>query len=173
MTIDACLPYTSLPPHAPHQRTTCATMRHMLSQRRASEIWGVSRRTIQRAIQSGKLSISSDGQIDPSEMLRVFGEASGKKEGGAGAPLGEPLAPPIAPGEPPSSELALSAEIKALRAALAAKDELLAAKDRHIEDMSLSLRLLSAPISQPQPSPRTEKTDGSLWRRLFSRGSKS
>lgn len=171
MTIDACLPYTSLPPPAPRQCTTCATMRHMLSQRRASEIWGVSRRTIQRAIQSGKLSVSSDGQIDPSEMLRVFGEASGKKEGGAGAPVSEPLAPHHAPVEPPSPDVALTAEIKALRAALAAKDELLAAKDRHIEDMSLSLRLLAAP-PQTQPPPHVEKTGGSLWQRLLGRNSK-
>ncbi|GBR24820.1 hypothetical protein [Gluconobacter japonicus] len=148
-------------------------MRHMLSQRRASEIWGVSRRTIQRAIQSGKLSISLDGQIDPSEMLRVFGEASSKKDGGAGAPVSEPLAPPNAPGEPPSSEAALSAEIKALRAALVAKDELLAAKDRHIEDMSLSLRLLAAPISQPQPPSQARKRNQTFWQRIFGKTEKT
>lgn len=148
-------------------------MRHMLSQRRASEMWGVSRRTIQRAIQSGKLSVSSDGQIDPSEMLRVFGEASGKKEGGADAPVSEPLAPHRAPVGSPSPDVALTAEIKALRAALAAKDELLAAKDRHIEDMSLSLRLLAAPPPQTQPPPHVEKTGGSLWQRLLGRNSKS
>ncbi|MEN3177800.1 hypothetical protein ABDK75_17760 [Gluconobacter sp. OJA] len=104
-------------------------------------------------------------------MLRVFGEASGKKEGGAGAPVSEPLAPHHAPVEPPSPDVALTAEIKALRAALAAKDELLAAKDRHIEDMSLSLRLLAAP-PQTQPPPHVEKTGGSLWQRLLGRNSK-
>jgi len=106
-------------------------------------------------------------------MLRVFGDASNKKEGGAGAPVSEPLAPPIAPGEPSSAEAALSAEVKALRAALAAKDELLAAKDRHIEDMSLSLRLLVAPISQSQPVPPPEKQRKSLWQHFLVWSSKT
>ena len=83
-------------------------------------MWGVSRRTIQRAIQSGKLSVSSDGQLDPSAMLRVYGDASNKKHGGAGAPVNEPLAPPIAHGRPSSAEAALSAQAHAPRPAFAA-----------------------------------------------------
>lgn len=137
----------------------------MLSQRRAAEMWGVSRRTIQRVIQSGKMSVNAEGVIDPSEMLRVFGPASGKGPTGAGAPSKEPLAPPHAHTQ--TSDL--RQEITRLRAALAAKDELLAAKDRHIEDMSLSLRLLAAP-QPPASSVQSSENKAaprSFWRRLW------
>lgn len=141
----------------------------MLSQRRAAEIWGVSRRTIQRAIQSGKLSVASNGQLDPSELLRVFGEADGKGRGGAGAPPREPLAPPDAPGAPPPSNADLEAEIRALRAALAAKEELLSAKEQHISDLSLSLRLLAAPSPHPEPSSQPKTPKPPAWRRWLGR----
>lgn len=137
----------------------------MLSQRRAAEMWGVSRRTIQRAIQSGKMSVSAEGVIDPSEMLRVFGPAVGKVPTGAGEPPKEPPAPPHAH----TQNSDLQQEITRLRAALAAKDELLAAKDRHIEDMSLSLRLLAAPQPSTSPTlPSENKTaPQSFWRRFW------
>lgn len=48
----------------------------MLSQRDAAQKWGVSRATIQRAIRAGKLSLTPEKRIDPSEMLRVYGEPS-------------------------------------------------------------------------------------------------
>lgn len=46
----------------------------MLSQRDAAQQWGVSRATVQRAIRAGKLSLTPEKRIDPSEMLRVYGE---------------------------------------------------------------------------------------------------
>lgn len=134
----------------------------MLSQRRAAEIWGVSRRTIQRAIQSGKMSVNGEGRIDPSEMLRVFGPASGQVPTGASAPQEEPLAPPHAHTQTND----LQQEITRLRAALVAKDELLAAKDRHIEDMSLSLRLLAAP-QPPAQQPEVTATENSATSQSF------
>lgn len=118
----------------------------MLSQREAARRWNVSRITIQRAIKAGKLSILDDGLIDPAEMLRVFGEGrSHQRE-------------PLEPDKTATHETALQAEIQALRAALAAKDEVIAAKDRNLEDLRQALKLLEGPPTQR-----------SLWTTLFSR----
>jgi hypothetical protein len=86
-------------------------------------------------------------------MLRAFGEAKG-------GPLGrqnEPLGPPLGRGD----EIALQAEIRVLKAQIEAKEALLSAKDRHIEDLSQALRLLAGP-----PAPTSQP---SLLTRLFSR----
>ena len=115
----------------------------MLSQRRAAQAWGVSRARLQRAINGGKLSVFADGTIDPAEMLRVFGEATGGSQGGSIEPLGPPPSHP--------HEKALQAEIQALRATLAAKDEVIAAKDRNLEDLRQALKLLEGP-STPRRS---------------------
>jgi hypothetical protein len=125
----------------------------MLSQRQAAQVWGVSRATLQRAISSGKLSVSAEGRIDPAEMLRVFGAAKSSSKSGPHEPLG----PPLSRGDEPP----LKAENQALRAALAAKEELIVAKDRHIADLSQALRLLTG------PSTSTPKL--SFWQRLFGR----
>lgn len=109
----------------------------MLSQRRAAQAWGVSRARLQRAVNSGKLSVLADGSIDPAEMLRVFGEAVGGSPSGSIEPLGPPTSHP--------HEKALQAEIQALRATLAAKDEVIAAKDRNLEDLRQALKLLEGP----------------------------
>ena len=53
----------------------------------------------------------------------------------------------------------LEAENKAFRTTLAAKEELIAAKGRHIEDLSQALRLLTGPPSTPQRQ--------MFWQRLF------
>ena len=55
----------------------------------------------------------------------------------------------------------LEAENKALRTTLAAKEELIAAKGRYIEDLSQALRLLTGPLSTPQQQ--------TFWQRLFGR----
>ena len=123
----------------------------MLSQRRAAAAWGVSRATLQRAISVGKLSVLSDGTIDPAEMLRVFGEAKGGSHGGPDEPLG----PAVSHG----NEAALKAEIQALRTALTAKDEVIAAKDRNLEDLRQAMKLLEGPAGRHR----------SLWDRMFRR----
>lgn len=125
----------------------------MLSQRRAAQAWGISRATLQRAISSGTLSVLPDGTIDPAEMLRAFGEAKGGPVGHQNGPLG----PPLGRGD----EMAFQAEIRVLKAQIQAKEDLLSAKDRHIEDLSQALRLLAGP---PAPAPQM-----SLLARLFSR----
>ena len=140
----------------------------MLSQRQAAQAWGISRSTLQRAISKGNLSVSGTGKIDPSEMLRVFGEA----KGGPPRPHDGPLGPGVAHPQNMDQDLALEAENKVLRAALAAKEELITAKDRHIEDLSQALRLLAAPSQpsappKPEPPATQEPPSRSIWQRLF------
>ena len=122
----------------------------MLSQRQAAQAWGVSRATLQRAITGGKLSISVDGRIDPSEMLRAFGEAKATAKGGPHEPPSEPLGPPMSH---PEIE-ALRAEVQALKAKIEAQSALVAAKDQNLSDLRNTVRLLQAPRR-------------SLWQRLF------
>ncbi|AMN51073.1 plasmid replication DNA-binding protein [Psychrobacter sp. P2G3] len=50
-----------------------------ISVTKAAKEWGVSRTTIYQKISNGELSRHSDKKIDPSEMLRVFGEPILKK----------------------------------------------------------------------------------------------
>jgi transcriptional regulator of acetoin/glycerol metabolism len=50
-----------------------------ISVTKAAKEWGVSRTTIYQKINDGELSRNSDKKIDPSEMLRVFGEPVLKK----------------------------------------------------------------------------------------------
>lgn len=50
-----------------------------ISVTKAAKEWGVSRTTIYQKINDGQLSRNSDKKIDPSEMLRVFGEPISKK----------------------------------------------------------------------------------------------
>lgn len=140
----------------------------MLSQRQAAQAWGISRSTLQRAISKGNLSVLGSGKIDPSEMLRVFGEA---RSGPGGPPVG-PSGPGVGHPLNQTQDPALEAENKALRAALAAKEELIAAKNRHIEDLSQALRLLAAPSQpsaphEPEPPAAPEPPARSIWQRLF------
>ena len=50
-----------------------------ISVTKAAKEWGVSRTTIYDKVNAGELSRTSDKKIDPSEMLRVFGEPVLKK----------------------------------------------------------------------------------------------
>lgn len=97
----------------------------ILSQREAARIWGVSRASIQRAISSGKLSLTSDKRIDPAEMVRVFGEPEPARIG--------PYEPVESTPEPPQLALTvarLEAENAALRELVKRAD---AERDRALE----------------------------------------
>ena len=50
-----------------------------ISVTKAAKEWGISRTTIYQKVNDGELSRNSDKKIDPSEMLRVFGEPVLKK----------------------------------------------------------------------------------------------
>ena len=56
----------------------------MLSQREAATQWHLSRVTIQRAIKTGKLTLTPNKKIDVAEMVRAFGEPKPAQSGTAG-----------------------------------------------------------------------------------------
>jgi hypothetical protein len=109
-----------------------------LSLREAASTWRLGRETLNKAIKSGKLSLTTDKQIDPAEMLRVFGEPR-----------------PVLKSEPrpPKTTLetsGLEAEIAGLKATLAGleaavsgKDEIIAAKDEVIAALKQTNLLLT------------------------------
>lgn len=116
----------------------------MLSQRRAAQAWAVSRATIQRAISIGKLSVLADGTIDPSEMVRVFGEPASQLS----RPMSRLTVPDEATNEPPLSHpdtSKLRAEIEHLKA-------MLLEKDARIEDLRGAMRLLTDQRTAEAPS---------------------
>lgn len=110
-----------------------------MSQREAAERWLVSRATLQRAIKSGKLSATRSGakewQIDPAEMLRVFGPARSRTI--------EPHEPPTEPAIESKEATDLKAEVARLQLENAWKDQLLQQQRSQIEDLRSAMRLLS------------------------------
>lgn len=123
----------------------------MLSQREVARSWRVGRTTIQRAIKSGKLSVSADGTLNPSELVRVFGEPKGH-------PKDRPAIPDDATmgrGVGQDAEALLRAENEHLKA-------LLAEKDARIADLRQAMTLLAAPKDQASEPPRRR----SFWTRL-------
>jgi DNA-binding transcriptional MocR family regulator len=120
----------------------------MLSQRQAAQAWGVSRATIQRAIKAGKLSVLADKSIDPSEMVRAFGE-----------PVSHPQNRLTVPDEPTMSRGVSHPETALLRAENEHLRAMVAEKDARIDDLRNAMRLLEGPKGT---APRR-----SLWARLF------
>lgn len=124
-----------------------------LSQREAARQWGLSRAYIQRAIKSGKVSATSDGKIDVSEMVRAFGEPKPEvdpPQSGSGKPLG---ATPE-PGEG-TVDLATLADLKAQ---LASRDREIELLQKNLDDLRGVVRLLShekaAQATPEPPKPR-------------------
>lgn len=109
-------------------------MVHM-SQREAARAWGLSRATVQRAIKAGKLSATGDKLIDPSEMVRAFGEPKSRPDGRLNEPLEATNEQGVGQAEL-ARIAALEAENRGLR-------ELLASKDAHLIDLRSQVQLLS------------------------------
>ena len=82
----------------------------------SAKLAGVSRRTIQRYIRSGKLSARNDEQgnpkLDTSELLRIFPNLSHPKD----ESLSQTVAPTVTPSNLEPLLLEMMQEIKALRA---------------------------------------------------------
>ena len=119
-----------------------------MSQRQAAHAWGVSRATIQRAIKAGKLSLLADNSIDPSEMVRAFGEPASHHQNRL-----------TAPDEPTVSRVVSHQETALLRAENEHLRAMVAEKDARIDDLRNAMRLLEGPKGS---APRR-----SLWSRLF------
>ena len=100
----------------------------------AAKLVGKSRRTVYRDVSSGRLSVSHDGagvaQVDISELIRVYGEIRGECHSAAAVPT-----PQRGTDDGTARVTALEVEIAQLR-------ERLADKDRHIDDLRASIRLL-------------------------------
>ena len=118
----------------------------LVSKAKAARLAGCSRTTIHRYINEGKLS-ESGGQIDTSELMRVFGEIS-EQTGGQSSERssGQPVTPQSTPQPDPLLH------------------QLLAEKDKRIEEISQdrdrwrnlaeeqTLRLTDQSKSGPQPA---------------------
>ena len=145
----------------------------MYTLRTAAKATGMSRATIHRAIQSGKISArrKEDGffEIDPSELHRVYAPVS---FGSSRSPLarnGALVPPPEAPEEPPAhavEQARLEAEIAGLKALLQVHrdqvDDLRTERDRLIGTVEGAHRLLTHEKKQAQDHARKS---GWLWGR--------
>lgn len=147
----------------------------MYTLRTAAKATGISRATLHRAIQTGKISArrKDDGffEIDPSELHRVYAPVSfGVSQGPAvrqGAPQGAPAQAP----ESPALAIAnakLEAEIAGLRALLQVHrdqvDDLRTERDRLIGTVEGAQRLLTHEKSQATPKAPPPKASG-WWSR--------
>lgn len=112
----------------------------------AARLAGKSRKTIQRYVADGRLSMSQDVQdkkgIDTSELMRVFGNLSHSVAGTGDGTMSQHAASSV------PDVAALEARIKVLETEAQAKDELLAAKERHLASLEQALRLLQGPEKQ-------------------------
>lgn len=125
-----------------------------LSQRQAAQTWNVSRASIQRAIKAGKLSQTTDKLIDPSEMLRVFGEPSQPKD--------RPEEPQE-PQAPPSYE----AIIAALEADKAGLEKVIEAQAANLADLRAQVLMLAHERTPPEAPPPEKTTKPGFWKRLI------
>lgn len=111
----------------------------------AARLTGKSRKTIQRYVADGRISLSQHDAgrsgIDTSELIRVFGELSHPAPAPSHATVSQPDAPPV-----PPDVAVLLATLQAENASLKAQIE---AKDANLADLRQSLRLL-----EHVPSPR-------------------
>jgi excisionase family DNA binding protein len=104
----------------------------------AAKLVGRDRKTLYRAIKEGRLSATQDAtgtrQVDISELARVFGVFPVARDSGETVSL------------PQTETGQTTADLKARLAALEAENaqlrERVADKDRHIEDMRQTVRLL-------------------------------
>ena len=108
----------------------------------AANLVGRDRKTLYRSIKEGKLSatLSATGQrqVDVTELIRVFGELRDIRDSGETVTLPQR--------ETPSE----TARLSALEAENQQLRERLADKDRHIEDMRNTVRLLEFK-KEPRP----------------------
>ena len=102
-----------------------------LTQRQAAHQWAIPWTTFRRAVKAGKVSIGADKLVDPSEMLRAFGEPVAQSKTGTSGPLGTSVAQPLA--QPDLVRLkVLEVENAMLRDQLR---EIIAAKDANLADL--------------------------------------
>lgn len=111
----------------------------------AARLAGKSRKTIQRYVADGRISMSqnvSGGKgIDIAELERVFGELSQPDPAQSHVTESQPDAQAVTPDVAATVAL-LQAENALLKAQIEAKDAQIQAKDANLADLRQSLRLL-------------------------------
>lgn len=132
----------------------------LLTVAEAAKATGRNRKSIYRDIKSGRLSatVSMDGKkrIAVSELLRVYGEFPADKSHATG---GEIVSTPQLE---TVEDVALKVKVAALEAEVAQLRERLGDKDRNLEDLRASMRLLE----------HEKLSQKGFWARLFGGGSK-
>lgn len=133
-----------------------------LSKREAALRWGVSRNRIDRAIERGELSLTSDKCLDPAELSRAFGEPKpprNRLRTGSAEPDGAGSGPaPIG-----DESVALKVENESLKREMEHMRELVRRADAERDRALDMLRMLthdrpakpeSVPDSRPAAPPR-------------------
>lgn len=121
----------------------------------AARLTGKSRKTIQRYVAGGRLSLSQavhgEKSIDIAELVRVFGELSHSVPETAPVTMSQAVQPKVTP-----DVAALEDRIRQLEAQVQTKDAILAAQERHLTSLEQALRLLEGPPkpSEDPPKPR-------------------
>lgn len=123
----------------------------LLNLSEAAKLAKISRVTLYRAIKSGKISVTVDDaglkHIETSELLRVY-HAKGRNVKHSRSVTGlqseTSNSPSIETSKPPETPFvhSLQMEIERLKMLIAEKDTRLLDKEKHIEDMRNTVRLL-------------------------------
>lgn len=117
----------------------------------AAKLVGRDRKTLYRAIKEGRLSATQDAtgarQVDIAELVRVFGIFHVERDSGTTVAMPQDETPSAT-----DATASLKAKIAALEAENTQLRERIEDKDRHIDDMRHTVRLLEH--NQPQKKSR-------------------
>jgi len=108
----------------------------------AARLSGKNRKTVQKYIADGQLSLSMDGQakgVEISELIRVFGPLAGHPTLPMDRPNGQQVAPP--------ADHEQQAEIEGLRGVIAAKDAHIATLAAQVDELREEKRELRAQVA--------------------------
>ncbi len=110
----------------------------------AAKLVGRDRKTLYRAVAEGRLSVSQNAtgarQVDISELARVFGDFPVARHSGATVAMPQDATPNAT--DATDATASLKTKIAALEAENAQLRERIEDKDKHIEDMRHTVRLL-------------------------------
>jgi len=125
----------------------------------AARLTGRSRKTLHTYISNGKLTKVTDSQgkpkIDTSELIRVFGELSGKQETATSHCN-------VTQEVTPKGVAVTTSEIDVLKKEVALLRELLAEKDKRNEDLKHALLLIESKLPAT-PEPVTQPVVKKSW----------
>jgi hypothetical protein len=113
----------------------------------AARLAGVSRKTVQRRVQDGVLSVSQsvhgDKTVEISELIRVFGALPGQAVQAVQGTMSQPVRDIVHDME--VRIRGLEAELAARNAQIEAKDQVIQAQQENLADVRQALKLLEGP----------------------------